>query len=98
MEQEASIFQNLFVIVMFFSYGIYLIMTGIQILWKGKKVLNIVHYIKMFFMKLLGNKKRADKYEMMMIESINWPTHGIFVLFLGGAMAITSIFLIFSIS
>ena len=75
-------------------YGVYLVTTGILIILKKRKILDVVDYIQIFLMNIMKNSEKATKYKTRVNEETNWPRHGVFVMVLGILFIFLSSFLI----
>lgn len=69
-------------------YAIYLIVVGILILWKKKRILEPNHQYRIWLMKKTGKRRRAIEYEEFLKDGKNWTFTGIYFLVVGILMAV----------
>lgn len=83
MEQNFDSLIDQFVVGLIALYGLYLVITGVLIVWKDRKILDLVHYVKIGFWNLTGNRLKAKRYKQLQIKSVNWRSHGVFLIVFG---------------
>jgi hypothetical protein len=90
MNGQESNMRELIAIVALGLYGIYLIVTGVLIVWKKRQILDLVNLIQIYFMNIGGNSEKAVEYEKNLKMAKNWPQHGVFVMAIGVAIIVIS--------